>query len=407
MNQLTPNQSPVQALVNRLESYLVTRNYTVDTLRHYRHVWRQLACYADEKGIVTADTEWMTQFLREHYGISDGNSLTRTQKTYYRAAGMLCDFQRYGYVLRRNHTKREIFPRRYQCIFEAAEKYCAQNRIAERTRRQFSVHLRRFVSFLESRNLRVEAIEAAHMREYFLTFEPLAKTTVAFDLYVLRSVLPLLFSDGVTSSDLSLFCPSVRVPAGAKIPSAYSPEDIQAILDAVDRENPQGKRDYAILLLAARLGLRVGDIRELRFENIRWDTAEIRFIQSKTGNEIVLPLSDELGWALIDYVKNGRPITDSKVIFVRHIAPYDAFGKNNNLNSIISKYFKAANIHVPPGKRHGMHVFRHSLASSMLANGTPLPVVSEALGHSETNTTARYLKIAVEQLRGCALEVSV
>jgi hypothetical protein len=78
------------------------------------------------------------------------------------------------------------------------------------------------------------------MREYFLTLEPLAKTTVAFDLYVLRSVLPLLFADGVTSSDLSLLCPSVRVPAGAKIPSAYSPEDIQAILEAVDRENPQG-----------------------------------------------------------------------------------------------------------------------------------------------------------------------
>lgn len=244
------------------------------------------------------------------------------------------------------------------------------------------------------------------MREYFLTLKLLAKTTVAFDLYVLRSVLPLLFADGITSSDLSLLCPSVHVPARAKIPSAFPPEDIQAILEAVDRESPQGKRDYAILLLAARLGLRVGDIRELRFENIRWNTAELRFIQSKTGNEIVLPLSDELGWAIIDYVKNGRPITDSKVIFVRHIAPYDAFGHDNNLNSIVSKYFKAANIHVPQGKRHGMHVFRHSLASSMLANGTPLPVVSEVLGHSEMNTTAKYLKIAVEQLRNCALEVS-
>ena len=405
MKQPNLNQLPIQSLVNRLEVYLVTQNYTVDTLRHYRHVWRQLSCYADGKGIVTADTEWIAQFLHEHYGISDGKPITRTQKTYYRAAGMLCDFQRYGYVLRRNHTKREIFPQRYRCIFEAAEKYCSQNRISERTRRQFSVHLRRFISFLESRNLRVEAIEPVHMREYFLTLQPLAKTTIAFDLYVLRSVLSILFSDGVTLSDLSLLCPSVHVPAGAKIPSAYSPEEIQAILNAVDRENPLGKRDYAIMLLAARLGLRVGDIRELRFENIRWDTAEIRFIQSKTGNETVLPLSDELGWALIDYVKNGRPVTDSKVIFVRHIAPYDAFGQNNNLSNIISKYMKAANIHVPQGKRHGMHVFRHSLASSMLANGTPLPVVSEALGHSETNTTARYLCIAVEQLRSCALEV--
>lgn len=245
------------------------------------------------------------------------------------------------------------------------------------------------------------------MHEYFLTLEPLAKTTVAFDLYVLRAVLPLLFSDGVTTSDLSLLCPSVRVPAGAKIPSAYSAEEVQAVLDAIDRENPQGKRDYVILLLAARLGMRVGDIRELHFENIYWNTSEIRFMQSKTGNEVSLPLSDEIGWALIDYMKNGRPITNSKVIFVRHIAPYDAFGKDNNLNSIVSKYFNSAGIHVPPGKRHGIHVFRHSLASGMLATGTPLPVVSEVLGHSETNTTARYLKIATEQLRDCALEVTI
>lgn len=139
MKQPNLNQLPIQSLVNRLEVYLVTQNYTVDTLRHYRHVWRQLACYADGKGIVTADTEWIAQFLHEHYGISDGKPITRTQKTYYRAAGMLCDFQRYGYVLRRNHTKREIFPQRYRCIFEAAEKYCSQNRISERTRRQFSV----------------------------------------------------------------------------------------------------------------------------------------------------------------------------------------------------------------------------------------------------------------------------
>ena len=147
MKQPNLNQLPIQSLVNRLEVYLVTQNYTVDTLRHYRHVWRQLSCYADGKGIVTADTEWIAQFLHEHYGISDGKPITRTQKTYYRAAGMLCDFQRYGYVLRRNHTKREIFPQRYRCIFEAAEKYCSQNRISERTRRQLSVHLRRFISF--------------------------------------------------------------------------------------------------------------------------------------------------------------------------------------------------------------------------------------------------------------------
>ena len=127
-------------------------------------------------------------------------------------------------------------------------------------------------------------------------------------------------------------------------------------------------------------------------------------MQYKTKKELVLPLSEEIGWAIIEYVKTARPITDSKCVFVRHTSPYEGFGANNNFSWMIGKYFTRAEITVPRDKRHGMHSLRHSLASNLLAVGTPLPVVSEVLGHSDSKTTSVYLKIDISQLRCCALD---
>jgi integrase len=245
------------------------------------------------------------------------------------------------------------------------------------------------------------------MREYFLSLSYLSASTVGVAHYVLRNILCAAYEDGHISTDLSLICEKPRTFAGSKIPSAYPPEDIQALLDSVDRENPTGKRDYAILLLGACLGLRASDIRTTAFENLRWDSHEIRIIQEKTNNELALPLSDEIGWAIIDYLKNGRPLTDSKYLFVRHCAPYEPFGPTNSLGAIIGKYFRRANVRIPEGKKHGMHILRHSLANNMLAAGIPLPILTEALDHADSKTTMQYIKVDIPQLRGCALETEI
>ena len=168
-----------------------------------------------------------------------------------------------------------------------------------------------------------------------------------------------------------------------------------------------GKRDYAILTLAARLGLRVGEIRELRFDHIKWDTSRIEFIQPKTQKPVTVPLLQEVGWAIIDYIRYGRPtVSESKTIFIRHNAPYDKFGDNDNLHYLIAKYIRKAGISIPFGKRHGMHSLRHSLASNLLVHNTPIQFISEAITHARTETTNIYLKIDTEHLKECALEVT-
>lgn len=119
---------------------------------------------------------------------------------------------------------------------------------------------------------------------------------------------------------------------------------------------------------------------------------------------MILPLLPEVGLAIIDYLKYGRPTTESTNIFIRHYCPIGPLAPPT-LHSIVWQYIKLANITVPDGKKHGPHVLRHSLASALLEENIPLPTIAEVLGHTSTETTSIYLKIDINQLRRCALDV--
>lgn len=177
------------------------------------------------------------------------------------------------------------------------------------------------------------------------------------------------------------------------------------ILDAIDFGNPCGKRNYAIVLLLARCGLRAGDIADLRFSDIDWETQTISRIQQKTGNVLGLPLFNDVGEAIIDYLKNSRPESNSDHVFIQHKPPFTHFGGSAVGSMVNHLIWKAGQ---KTGKRKcGSHALRHSLASRLLENDVPLPVISEILGHTNTKTTMEYLRIDVERLRACALEVRV
>ena len=397
-------QSYLFGLAQGAAAYLASKHYPQSTIRHYRYVWYQMADYAYQHDLAVIEDAWVETFLFEHYSIVDGE-LSGTQRTHKRATLMLSDFQRYGHIPNcGKRAAKEKGVTEYQCLFDSVDKHCASRNYSASTKRYHRQRAHHLAVFLSEHGVCLQSLTAQHMREYFLSLSGLAASTVGMAHYVLRNILRAVYENGHISTDLSLICEKPRALAGSKIPSAYSTDDVQALLDSVDRDNPTGKRDYAILLLGARLGLRASDIRTMTFENLRWGAHEIRITQEKTKNETALPLSDEVGWAIIDYLKNGRPPADSNNIFVRHRAPYTPFGPTNSLGAIIGKYFRRANVRIPEGKKHGMHILRHSLASNMLAAGIALPVLSEVLDHADGKTTMQYLKVDISQLRGCALE---
>jgi integrase/recombinase XerD len=190
----------------------------------------------------------------------------------------------------------------------------------------------------------------------------------------------------------------------AFIPHSWRKEDVIKLLNSIDREDPKGKRDYAIILMVVRLGLRASDIRSLNIANINWQRKNINLTMKKTGFPLELPLLDDIGWAIIDYLKNGRPKTKCTRLFVRHRAPFDSVGDNESFYRELHRYMQTASIIPPQGIHCGLHSLRSTLARQMLDSNAPLPIISETLGHQNINTTSIYLKIDLEGLRKCTLD---
>jgi site-specific recombinase XerD len=229
--------------------------------------------------------------------------------------------------------------------------------------------------------------------------------TVARIVSDMRSFLRFLTMRGILQKDLSAELPKVRVPRDATIPSVWDQELIVRLLGAVDRSSAKGKRDYAILLLACRLGLRVGDIRTLKLDNLRWAESTIEITQAKTSTPLTLPLTSEVGEALIDYLKSGRPQTIHREVFLKVNPPFDPFRENNHLHDIVKYWRLLAGITFRSPQKRGLHSLRHTLATRLLEKGTPLPTIAEILGHTSLESTRIYAKADVEALRGVALDL--
>jgi integrase len=199
----------------------------------------------------------------------------------------------------------------------------------------------------------------------------------------------------------------IRTNKNERLPSFYSQEEVKRILDSVDRSSRQGKKDYLIILLAAQLGIRTSDIRCLKLENIKWDRNTLEFSQQKTKKYMQLPINEPLKFAILDYLKNSRANVanyDSGHLFIRTRAPYEPYSENNRFTQRISLYFQKSGVPIK-GKHHGLHSLRHSLASQLLKQLTPITSIANALGHNSIEATKRYIQIDIEQLRSIALEV--
>ena len=176
------------------------------------------------------------------------------------------------------------------------------------------------------------------------------------------------------------------------------------MLAVIDRQSAAGKRDYAMILATARLGLRISDLRQLELGDLDWRAKTITIVQHKTRLPLSLPLLDDVGWAIIDYVGHGRPETACPKVFVKHRHPFDAFGSASSVASRLSRHAARARIAFAPGEVCGMHSLRGAPAVAMIGNDTPIPVVS--VGHASSDTTqAYYLRFDIDRLRCCALDV--
>ena len=323
-----------------------------------------------------------------------------------RCIRVLGDYQLHDSILRRR-TTRTPYQRTPQ-FTEALNAYyeeCGRRNYSDQGMRSRIHRTELFLNYLDDRGIvSLSSMTDRHVSDYIKTVAGYHRKSIAAILTSLRSFLTFLQLAGYHEKNLSDGVPRLKQPHCPKIPSTWRPEDVRRLLASVDRGNPKGKRDYAILLIVTRLGMRVKDIKELRLNNLNWTTKNIEIVQHKTKQRINYPILDDIGWAIIDYLKNGRPKLNHPISLSVITPPLKPSGNTLTSINIIAGYTRLAGIDLRTGSSRGMHSLRHTLASILLEQGTPLPVISEILGHASTLSTSVYLKVDFEALRQCALD---
>lgn len=215
----------------------------------------------------------------------------------------------------------------------------------------------------------------------------------------LRSFLRYLFQRGILAIDLATCVPTIATWSLSKVPKFLSGEQIQKILDSCDRETAIGKRDYALLLLLARLGLRAGEIVALNLDDFDWETGLIT-VCGKGKRVAQMPLSSEVGTAIAEYLSTARPQCSSRRVFIRANAPLTGFANSIAICSLVDKAMERAGVE---SEYRGSHVFRHSLATQLLNHGASLLEIGDLLRHRRPDTTRIYAKVDLVSLRSIAL----
>jgi integrase/recombinase XerD len=216
----------------------------------------------------------------------------------------------------------------------------------------------------------------------------------------LRTFFRFCLHQGFIRQPLNRAVPTLRTYKLATVPRGLTNQQAEPILRGLNRKTPVGRRDYAILQLLYTYGVRGGQVRALRLEDIDWARNEILFKASKRGKHVQVPLTAEVGESLLDYLQNSRPACSCPEVFLTCRAPYHPLPNSNSLSAIVERRVRAAGIDIPS---KGAHAFRHGFATRMLQQGHSLKAIADVLGHRHLGTTFLYTKVDFNTLKQVAL----
>jgi site-specific recombinase XerD len=393
-------------LVSGLDAELVRLGYKDSTMVWYRGCWRRLEKWFAARGVEEFSRDLALAWVDEACGFfakEQAGTLKQTDVYLFRVAQMLGDYAVHGAVLRRYSRTVDRLAgdgaqtiARFQVWLEAAG--CAVSTV-----RTYATVAGQFVAFLDTR-AGLARLDAAGVGAFVSTLAGYQFKTIEQKLCAVRSFLKFTSGEGLVDAAVLDAVPSVKSRKQTRIPSIWDPGDVTKILEAVDRGNPCGKRDYAIILLVTRLGLRSIDVKRLEFGDFDWPGSRLCIVQAKNGARVWLPLLKDVGWAVIDYIRCGRPVSDARQVFIRHTAPIGAFSDQDHLHQILLKHARVAHVPVSDKRRHGMHSLRHTLATRLMEDGTPVEQIADILGHQSVQSAGVYLKSSLGLLSRCALD---
>lgn len=365
--------------------------------------------YCLNNNIENIDMEVIKEFYQRQYDIDIYNICCGQQTILRRPLLILMEFYQTGSYFKTHQKSNAIkIPDNFIRTYETIQLDFINNlNICVKSKKRKLWIIADFINYLSSNNINsLKDIKISNVSEYIETLsEKYSKATIKIQKTVLRETLNWLYQQNMIKFNGRQVFPLIKADTRNKLLSTYSEDEIKRILDVIDNTTKSGKCIFLVVSILAYYGLRVGDIINLKFENIDFENNSINIIQQKTLTNLTLPLIDEIKYPLIDYIKNGRPNSkDKEYVLSTMYAPYTKFKETSSIHKFLTRTMDIAGINYE-NRHHGPHAFRHSLATNMINKNVPLSAIGNVLGHSSTKITNIYITKDTTHLKELTLEV--
>ncbi|SMP68099.1 site-specific integrase [Anoxynatronum buryatiense] len=395
----------INQLAQGVLAELVKMHYAEISITHFRQAFNRIERYATKNGETFISDSLTKRYLFDNHGwdIDYQSKPTAHVTSQLRVIRVLQFYEEFGSIPSRICGTKEI-PTCFKHCYDMYISECVDRGLSNKTITTRSDDIYDFLVFAHDKGFSsITEVEKGFLDKYLLKRNAQAPGAIPRILSSLRCFFRCMFSNGVIAIDLSFFIPSGSRYPTKTVQKLWTGEEVKDLLGFVNRSDSIGKRDYALMLLVLRYGMRTGDILNLRLTDINWQNMIIQFRQEKTSVPNALPILDDVGWALADWLTNARPKqATTNHVFILLTAPYCGL---KNLRNVFNRHMAAAGISNSGYGKSGPHSLRHALASNMLAERVPLPVISSVLGHTSSASTMVYLHSDVEGLRQCALDI--
>ena len=402
----------LEALISDTLVEMRRLGYSENTITGFRRMFAALSRYAVSQGRKESGEELAIRFPDAKFGVEltqpcQANPGGSYLKAWLRAMRVLLEMGECGRVCKRmpGDLVRTELPGELQSLPDSSDDASRRAGHPGSTACSRNGRIKHFLIFLAGNGgTDASCITESSAHDHVPAKSSNHAKSVRAILTALRCFLRHLHLEGMTERDLSPSVPNPKPCYAPELPSTWTADEVSRLMNGIDRGNPTGKRDYAMLLMVARLGLRASDIKSMLISDVDWSARTISITQHKTGVAPGLPPPGDIGWAVIDYLREGRPkAATCPQLFVRQVAPFDAFGATANLTNILIRRARGAGIRAPRDHKT-LHSLRHALAKRLPGQEVPTGDISRILGHVDRRTTGTCLRMDVDSPSACALD---
>lgn len=395
----------LQKKVNEILDYLRKVPYADATVRYYGFCYQNLLQYLVTDECDSFDSHLAAKFSADQMARVESGDITQVYSlTMRKAAFVLADYVQTGQInWRRRHYNERILSENYAVLLKEFES-SLEPVLAMGSVENIVQLIRRFLFYLEDRSCyEITAVSHENIRDFIMLEAPKHQGNVVNLTWPVKKFFAYLSEHGIISikADALLVNPA---PVHKKVLTCLEMDEVNKVFESAGVDTPLAKRDTAIMKLSLVMGLRGIDIINLLLSDIDWRKNELRIVQDKTDTALVLPLMPEAGNAVADYILNYRPKSNDPHIFLRTRRPYT--GLQSGGANIIRRYQKASGVEHHAGDGKSFHALRRTAGTNLIRSGAPLTTVSQILGHTNLDSTKRYLSLHDEMLSECCMDMT-